>query len=876
MGEARESFASRCIAAWVAFVTRRPAAVLTVALLTALAGLAYGVGTLGINTSTKDMLSEELPFRQNDRAMERAFPDLEEGLVAIVEAESAAVAETAAAKLAEALAARQDAIDEVYYPEDSAFFRRNGLLYLSLSELEDLADRLAEQSSLLARLKADPSLRGLEDVVADAIAYRDRMDPSGLADALDAMTLSVQSLAADAPQPLSWQALMAGNVDEVDEDRRRVLLVRPRLDYGSLTPAKAAETAVREAFAAVAADTLGAPRLRLTGSALMFQDELASLSEGMGLVGLIALAAVTLLLWLGLGSWRAVAALLASLFAGLCWTAAFAALTVGTLNLISVAFAVLFIGLSVDFGIHYLLRSSEALAEGGGPAEALETAARRCGAVLGLCAVSTAIGFYAFLPTSYRGLSELGLISGSAMFIAFVANLTVLPAILALFGMKASPRRSGLSHLVQAVDALARGHAKAVVAGALLLAVATAFALPSLRFDDDPLNLRDPDSPSVAAMLAVMTDSRIQPYAADILLPDLDAAGALAADVNALPEVAESRSLLSLIPANQPDKLAVVDDLNLFLEPVLDAATPLPPPTPEEQAAALQDLIATLETAKAGDSDDALTPAATALAAVLRRLGSPNAAGLALLDRLLLGDLPRRLDLLADSLEAQQVDLAGLPETLSRRWVAADGRARVEVVPAADLRDQAARRAFVEALQAIAPDVIGAPVIIVEAGKAVIEAFVTATAIAFAGIFLLLWLRLRALSDSVLVMVPLVFAGLMTAAVTVLIGLPFNFANIIVLPLLLGLGVDSGIHMVTRGRERRAGGPEGAPAESDATQRAVMLSAFTTIASFGALALSSHTGTASMGQLLTVAIVLGLLATLVVLPALLTLLHRDR
>lgn len=869
MGEPRESIAATSITAWVAFVTRRPALILSLVLLSALVGLAYGAVTLGINTSTKDMLSEELPFRQNDRAMEAAFPELEEGLVAIVEADSAAVAETVAANLAVALTARHDVIDEVYYPEDSPFFRRNGLLYLDLPELEDLTDSLVDQSALLARLKADPSLRGLEDVVADAFAHSDQVNSSGLATALQAMTTSVESLTDGAPQPLSWQALMTGNRGETDEDRRRVLLVRPPLDYGTLAPAKAAEEAVRETFAAVAAESLGAPRLRLTGSALMFQDELESLSEGMGLVGLIALAAVALLLWLGLGSWRAVVALLVSLFVGLCWTAAFAALAVGTLNLISVAFAVLFIGLSVDFGIHYLLRGSEAKAEGKDTASALVTAARRCGAVLGLCALSTAIGFYAFMPTSYRGLSELGLISGSAMFIAFVANLTVLPAILTLLGMNVVSRRVGLSHVVGAMDGIARRHAKAVVGAAVVLAVAAAFSLSSLRFDDDPLNLRDPDSPSVAALLAVMTDSRIQPYAAEILEPDLDAAGALSAELTALPAVAEVLSLLSLIPSEQSDKLAVIDDLNLFMGPVLADATPLPPPTEAERAKALEDMIATLDSGK--DVDDvALTAAATDLADALRGLGTLDAAGLTLLDRLLLGDLPRRISLLEDSLGAQPVDLESLPPDLSRRWLSADGQARVEVVPAKNLRDQAARLDFVETLQGLAPNVIGAPVISVEGGRAVIEAFFTATAIAFFGIFLLLWLRLRSLADCFLVMLPLVFAGLLTAAITVLIDLPFNFANIIVLPLLLGLGVDSGIHMVTR----RRGLHEDTAAESDATQRAVMLSALTTVASFGALSLSSHVGTASMGLLLTIAIVLGLLATLLVLPAMLALLKH--
>jgi hypothetical protein len=235
------------------------------------------------------------------------------------------------------------------------------------------------------------------------------------------------------------------------------------------------------------------------------------------------------------------------------------------------------------------------------------------------------------------------------------------------------------------------------------------------------------------------------------------------------------------------------------------------------------------------------------------------------LERIWLGALPGRLDALGAALEADTVTLDDLPEGLRARHLSADGRARVEIVPQDDLRDAAARRRFVDAIRTVAPEAAGAPVTITEAGRAVVRAFGEAAAYALVLIVVLLLVRLRSLWDSMMVLAPLMLAALLTVGATVALGVPFNFANVVVLPLLFGLGVASGIHMVVRARHAGAAG-----LMATSTPRAVLFSALTTIGSFCALALSSHRGTSSMGVLLTIAITLTMACTLVVLPALLT------
>jgi hypothetical protein len=206
-----------------------------------------------------------------------------------------------------------------------------------------------------------------------------------------------------------------------------------------------------------------------------------------------------------------------------------------------------------------------------------------------------------------------------------------------------------------------------------------------------------------------------------------------------------------------------------------------------------------------------------------------------------------------------------LPKDLVEHWVSKDDQYRVAVFPRENLNDNEAMRRFVAAVRTVAPDAIGFPVIYLEAGDAVVKAFKKAFLMALVAVTVLLLLLLRPKSDTLLVLLPLLLAGALTGAASVVVGIPFNFANIIALPLLLGIGVDSGIHMSHR---MRAAPPAAGQVLETSTARAVLYSSLTTICSFGNLAVSPHRGMASMGVLLVIGIGFTLLCTLVVLPAL--------
>lgn len=861
-----ETLWGRLMQGWVDGV-RRLAWIVMAATILVTVGLGwYAAGHLGMNTDTTDMLAEDLPFRRANAAIDKVFPATGDLILVLVEADGADLAADSARRLADALKARAGTVRGVSYPAADPFFRKNGLLFLSRDGLNGLVDAISRSQGMLAKLSADPSLRGLAEVLGLAL---DNLAEAGgaqanLADALTQMAVVAEGQAAGRPATLAWREIMAGKTSS-PEDRRQLIVVDPKLDFASITPAGAAMAEIRRTAAELGLPEAGV-RVRMTGGSAMAAEELASVELGIGWIGTISSTVVALLLWGCFRSVRMAMYTFVTMIVGLVWTFAFAAAAVGHLNLLSVAFAVLFVGLSVDFGIHFGVRYREQVGFGHGHAIALRNAAGKVGGAMALAALAAAIGFLSFLPTDYVGLSELGLIASAGMAAALIANLTVLPALITLWPADRPPRPSAEETLADRLRHGVLNHRRSIAVGALVLAGLAALALPRAHFDFDPINLRDPKSESVAAFRDIADDHRATPYTISILTPNLAAADALVPRLKALPEVKDATTLSELLPTEQDDKLAVIGELTQFLVPVL-TADPVPPPSPDQRRAAAAELVAKLEAVPA---DSVVWAPARRLAAAVRA----NGGALDRLESAFLGSLPGRLAELKEALGAEPFTAAELPADVRSMLMAPDGEALVRVFPIKDVRDAQALRAFVRAVQVVAPDAAGPAVTIVEAGDAVVQSFQQASLTALAAIALMLLVVLRSPRDTVLVLTPLALAGLLVGAGSVLLDSPFNFANVIVLPLLLGLGVSSGIYIVLRDREMRVAAASGAEVLRTATPRGVVFSALTCITSFGSLTFSAHPGTSSMGLLLTLALTLALLCTLVLLPALLRLVGR--
>jgi hopanoid biosynthesis associated RND transporter like protein HpnN len=871
-GQSRDRIGA-AVGALVGAVTRIPLIIVVLAIAITAALAWFTVRNVSINTDATDMLSAKLTFRQDFDEYRRAFPVFADNIVVVVDADDADRAEDGAEALFQRLQQDRYHFHQIFYPEGSRYFRRNGLLYLSVKELQSLATRLSEAQPLLATLSRDPSIRGLFDVLGqaiDALGTRDGR-PQQIASVLDRITKVVESRDTDRPQSLSWKDLMG--VDTGGDDRRRIIVLQPELNYGSMAPAAEAMRIIRHDARELGLTPDNGVRVRITGSAAMDSEEIASIASNTKVSGQISFVVVAILLVVCFRSLRLVIASLLTLVIGIIWTAAFAIAAVGSFNLISIAFAVLFIGIGIDFSIHVGLRYREMVDRGIARRGALVAAGRSIGTALGLMAASSALGFFSFLPTDYRGVSELGLIAGFSMIVAFVTNVTILPAIMALWPLR--PRKPAaarpLGGFARSEHWLHR-HSRTIVMVAIVVGLGGLASLGFARFDRNPLNLKDPTTESVSTAVDLLNNPRLRVSTISILVDNVTQIGPLAAKLEKLPTVESVRSIYDYVPKNQAAKLDVLEDISLQMTPILAPATRAAPPDASQRVAAiagLRDKIGkALAEKRAGPIAVELARLRDALDGFLKSADDLKTAAL---DQDLVGSLPKRLDTLKLALTAQPVDFAALPENLRERELSPTGKVRIEVVPKEDLRDNSALRRFVTQVRAVAPHATGGPVVELLAGDAVVHAFIVASIIAITLISAGLLLLLRSVTDYLLILAPLLLASAVTVGIAVAVGLSFNFANIIVLPLLIGLGVSSGIHLVIRARRDKT-----VELLSTTTPRAVLFSAFTTIASFASLAISSHWGQASMGLLLLIAISVNLVCYLLVLPALLAYIEQRR
>jgi hopanoid biosynthesis associated RND transporter like protein HpnN len=588
-------------------------------------------------------------------------------------------------------------------------------------------------------------------------------------------------------------------------------------------------------------------------------DEFATVQQGALLNGIITLVIVLTIVWLALRSARIIVGVFVTLAIGLAITAALGLMMVGALNLISIAFAVLFIGVGVDFGIQFSVRYRADRYDVGDLREALSLTAEHVGAPLTLAGAATAAGFFAFLPTDYKGVSELGQIAGAGMIIAYLASITVLPAMLALLHPPGEPEAIGFKALAPVDDFLER-HRMAVLYGTAIVVVAGLPLLYFLKFDFNPMNLRSPSVESVGTYLELRQDPSTGASDINVLAPSIEAARPIAAKLAQVPLVASVRTIENFVPDDQANKLSLIHAVAETLDPDFQEAVHKPP-TDAQNIEALQASVSELDKAaggRQGPGADAVKRLSRDLAQLVQADQSKRAA----VEQVLTQPLKVTLAGIRSSLQPETVTIETLPPELKQDWLTPDGRARVEALPKGDPDNNETIRSFARAVLAVQPDASGGPISILESGQTVVRAFIEAGVWALLSIAILLWIALRRFIDVLLTLIPLLVAGMVTLELCVVIGMPLNFANIIALPLLLGIGVAFKIYFIMAWRAGQTN-----LLQSSLT-RAVIFSAMTTATAFGSLWLSSHPGTSSMGKLLALSLVCTLAAAVLFQPVL--------
>jgi uncharacterized protein len=772
------------------------------------------------------------------------------------------LAERATAALADRLALQTKLFRTVRRPDGGAFFNRNGLLFLSVEDLSRAMDDLIAAQPLLGSLSHDPSLRGFMSLLSTGLLGVENGEAklSDFEKPIAALSKTLEGVLDGNAVPLSWRSLVTGRAEDPRE-LRRLIIVQPVLDFSALAPGAAASDAIRAAASDLGFVPKNGVRVRLTGPVPLADEEFSTVADGAALNAVLTVGAVVLLLWLALRSPRIIVSILLTVAVGLLCTAAFALAVVGSLNLISVAFAVLFVGLGVDFGIQFGVRYRTERHARGELRTALTATGGSIGRPLALAAASTAAGFYAFLPTDYRGVSELGLIAGTGMFIAFFLSITLLPALIKLVAPRGEISEIGYRFLAP-FDQFVTDRRRTILGIFVLMAAGCVVLLPSLTFDFNPINLKSPKVESVATLFDLMKDPNTTPNTIDVLAPSLSDAEALSARLSALSEVSQTITLQSFVPDQQQEKLELISDAALLLEETFNPTEVKPEPTDAENRQALAATARSLRAA-AGAKATPGSEAANHLAALLDQFATGEKVLRDRATEALVPGLKTLLDQIRLSLTAEAVSPDTLPTELIGDWIGRDGRARIQVFPKGDANDNATLQHFTRAVLAIAPEATGAPISVQESSRTIVHAFQQAGAWALLSITVLLALVLRRIRDVLLTLIPLFLAGLLTLGTCVVIGQPINFANIIALPLLFGIGVAFDIYFVMAWRSGAR------DILQSSLTRAIIFSALTTATAFGSLWLSNHPGTASMGKLLLISLGWTLVATLLFLPAIL-------
>ncbi len=855
---------SYMLAAIAGYCGRNALRVLSIGLLLGAisAGLTYF--RLGVSTDTDALFAADLPWRQRAAELDNDFPQFRDLVVAVIDAKSPEAAEATAAGLEAALRADPAHFAFVRRPDGSPYLEANGLLFLEPAELQDLLDRTIDAQPFLGQLAADPSARGLFAALSLlAIGAEQGANLAPFAGPLGSFHAALADAAAGKARPLSWQSLLGGGLAD-KAGPFRFVLAQARLDLTALEPGGEANAALRAATARLEFVRDGTARVRVTGSVALQDEEFSTVAQG-ALAGAIGSAALVVL-WLVLAvrSVRLIVPIVATLGLGLLVTTGFAALAIGTLNLISVAFAVLFVGIAVDLAIQYCVRARE-LRLTLPLDQVIPGAAAMVGPPILVSALAAAAGFLAFAPTSFQGVAELGLIAGVGMIVALVATITFLPAMLALCRPKGDRKAIGVAAGTW-IERKLHANRPWVLGGFGLLALLGAGLAPRLAFDSDPLHTKDPNTEAMLTLTDLAASPLTNPYSIDILMPSQAAADALVPKLEKLPLVAEVITLSSFVPTEQPKKLEALADAAGLLGASLAPRAPAAAVTPADLRMAAKATLEQIEHASAKLKDgDPLR----ALAGDLRALVAADDAVLMDANAALTRFLPLQLSRLRAGLAAGPVAPDAVPTEIARDWKLQDGRVRVQVTPNAKAGGNDGLHAFVAEVRTVAPEAAGSAVQIVETAATIVNAFRQATFAAVVAIAVLLAVVLRRTLDVLIVLMALALSALLTVLGAVASGMSLNFANIIALPLLQGVGVSFNIYFVMNWRAGQT------RFLATATARAILFSALTTATAFGSLALSHHPGTASMGKLLLMSLGTTMAVSLLCLPTLLRALMRE-
>jgi uncharacterized protein len=888
---------------------RHPFSVLGGALLGVVCALLLSATWLEFHTNRLDLVSSANRYKQLDEAFSQEFEDPTERVIVVIRSPEAQQAKAFASALAQRWEA-DPTIEKVFYRIPVETLQDKALFYLSEDELASLRQTLQQHQDLLDEFAAQPTLTNLfglinrettralvdhvfGDFLSDSESEPEPLDLSFLRTILQHMN---QRLERPGPYHSPWGTLFIQGVDDPSHDGflwsddRQLLFVlaNPRTDAGDFNRFRSAVQNIRHDIRELQRAYPGI-EVGITGKAILESDEMAVGQRDMAIATLISLVGVALLL---IVFYRGVVhpiLAVVTLIIGMTWSLGLTTLTLGHLNIFTIMFAPMLVGLGMDYSIHFTTRYQAERRAGKSVPEALTQTFVGTGSGLVMAAFTAALAFYALGLTDFLGLRELGFISGSGLLLILLATFTALPALLVLAERYRSVSRS--YHADEPVDEQ-EGYLKplyrypwtTVIVSAAFVGLSL-FALGKVNADFNLLRLQSAQTESVIWAQRIFESSKRSVLNGELMAESLEEVKQKVAALNRLPTVEKVDSILSVLPEHQDHKHRLFSEL----QPLLADITLQP--LAAEAAVNVTELRSTLQrlAAKFAGENDAGEPGLDA--AMLQQMreirqlitqflqhtaDSENAAvqrSLAEFQTQLRDDLADKLALFERNLQAEPVTIVDLPPELQSRYIGKSGKFRLFVFPAENIWELPALERFVQELTTVDTDALGAPVTNYAYIRTITMGYEKAGLYALSGILFLTLCMFRSMIPTFLALVPLLVGVAWTLGLMALFQVQFNMANLLFIPLIIGIGIDNGIYIVHRFREE--GKDEGKPLPlPTSTGRAINLSTLTNIVGFGSLMISGHQGIHSLGLLVTLGLGSVLIASLSTLPSLLALIAR--
>ncbi len=872
-----------------AFAARHPRLILTTALLLSVCSVIFTQQKMELLTGRDDLMPKNASFQVDYRAYRAEFGDQEE-IVAVIESEDAEKSTRAADALYERLNREKGVFREVFYPGGLSYFRKNGLLFMPLEDIRNLRNTLTMAAPVLKDLAAAPSVQtlftSLTRQIDEYIAHPSEESLRSLTFMLSTLDKGFKGFDGK-HSALSMDSFLKGSSDGKpsmieNAGKQQVITILPVKEQDSFVPAEKAITSVRTALS----ETLKKPEFKgisagLTGVPVLEYEEMATSQRDMEIATVLSLSLTVILLLFTFRGLLNVIAAMVSLIVGICVSFGFATAVIGHLNILSMVFAIMLIGLGVEYGIQVVLRYQEELKLGASGLEAIETGLAANVRSIIMAAATVALAFATFALTDFKGISELGIIAAGGVVICVITTFTVLPAMLILLErFRKNGHQAPITRFQASEHPLLKtlfNNPRTVTAVTLLLSLVCVYPTIKTRFDYNLMNLQAKGLQSVEYAYKLMRSKENSGYFAVVTARDKGDARQLTERLEKLPAVDHVVSLLALVPDRQGEKLTEL----AALRQVMNQVRPVPyeenlrpmelPAVFENFHGRVQKLKRTLEERKAAEARPvaAFLTTLDGFFASLEKEKDRNALGmLREFQGGMFAQLPDKLRMLKESLEAAPVSEADLPGQLKQRFVGKNGKLLLQVAAKKEIFEREPLEEFVKQVKTVMPNATGEPVMVYESLTVLRDSYLRAFGYAFIGIAVILLINFKSIRFALIGSLPLAAGLLLMVGGMWLAGISFNSANIIVLPLILGVGIDSAIYIINRYRQ---GDESPATVAMSSAGIGVFLNALTILFSFGALMVSHHQGVFSIGAVMSLGMVASVAVFLAFLPALLSL-----